>query len=288
MNNLEQYVPQVHFEQIPIKNLVSNQEYQRNLSLAHIQRAADNFDLYQINPVKVSRRDGINYVFNGQHTIEIVALVSGSRETPVWCMVYDELCYEHEADIFANQMKFVKPLSAYEIFIANIEAGNDQQILIKTLVESFGLQIGSKKAPKVINAVSTHEAVFEKYGYHVLSRTLRLLIATWEGDMQSFSANMLNAVAKLIAVYQDQMDDESFKEKLGAVSLISLIRNAKERRPGSMGYAEAIILEYNGKRKNPHTRLAMNKLYARDNLFVEDDYEYEEEIEEDTGENDDE
>ena len=288
MNNLEQYVPQVHFEQIPIKNLVSNQEYQRNLSLAHIQRAAENFDLYQINPVKVSRRDGINYVFNGQHTIEIVALVSGSRETPVWCMVYDELCYEHEADIFANQMKFVKPLSAYEIFIANIEAGNDQQILIKTLVESFGLQIGSKKAPKVINAVSTLEAVFEKYGYHVLSRTLRLLIATWEGDMQSFSANMLNAVAKLIAVYQDQMDDESFKEKLGAVSLKSLIRNAKERRPGSMGYAEAIILEYNGKRKNPHTRLAMNKLYARDNLFVEDDYEYEEEIEEDTGENDDE
>ena len=288
MNNIEQYVPQVHFEQIPIKNLVSNQEYQRNLSLAHIQRAAENFDLYQINPVKVSRRDGINYVFNGQHTIEIVALVSGSRETPVWCMVYDELCYEHEADIFANQMKFVKPLSAYEIFTANIEAGNDQQILIKTLVESFGLQIGSKKAPKVINAVSTLEAVFEKYGYHVLSRTLRLLIATWEGDMQSFSANMLNAVAKLIAVYQDQMDDESFKEKLGAVSLKSLIRNAKERRPGSMGYAEAIILEYNGKRKNPHTRLAMNKLYARDNFFVEDDYEYEEEIEEDTGENDDE
>ena len=30
--NFEKYVPNVHFEQIPIKNLVSNQEYQRNLS----------------------------------------------------------------------------------------------------------------------------------------------------------------------------------------------------------------------------------------------------------------
>ena len=87
--DLMQYVPKVHFEQIPIKNLVSNQEYQRNLSQHHVQRAAANFDLYQLNPVKVSRRNGINYVFNGQHTIEIVALVSGSRETPVWCMVYD-------------------------------------------------------------------------------------------------------------------------------------------------------------------------------------------------------
>ena len=100
-----------------------------------------NFDLYQINPVKVSRRNGINYVFNGQHTIEIVALVSGSRETPVWCMVYDDLVYEHEADIFANQMKYVKPLLPYEIFMANIEAGNDKQLIIRDLVESYDLSI---------------------------------------------------------------------------------------------------------------------------------------------------
>ena len=104
------YVPNVHFEQIPIKNLVSNQEYQRNISQSHVENAAAHFDLYQINPVKVSRRGGVNYVFNGQHTIEIVALVSGSRDTPVWCMIYDDLNYEHEADIFANQMKYVKPL----------------------------------------------------------------------------------------------------------------------------------------------------------------------------------
>lgn len=30
--DLMQFVPKVHFEQIPIRNLVSNQEYQRNLS----------------------------------------------------------------------------------------------------------------------------------------------------------------------------------------------------------------------------------------------------------------
>ena len=71
-------------------------------SVKHVQKAAANFDLYQVNPVKVSRRDGVNYVFNGQHTIEIIALVSGSRETPVWCMIYDDLIYSHEADIFVH------------------------------------------------------------------------------------------------------------------------------------------------------------------------------------------
>ena len=46
MEDLNQFVPNVHFEKIPIKNLVSNQKYQRNLSQSHIARAAANFDLY--------------------------------------------------------------------------------------------------------------------------------------------------------------------------------------------------------------------------------------------------
>ena len=121
MQDFSRFVPNVHFEQIPIKNLVSNQEYQRPLSQAQVEKAIEDFDLNQINPVKVSRRDGVNYVFNGQHTIEIVATVSGSRETPVWCMIYGSLDYKNEADIFANQMKHVRPLKPYEIFMANIE-----------------------------------------------------------------------------------------------------------------------------------------------------------------------
>lgn len=50
-------------------------------------------------------------------------------------MVYDELEYEQEAEIFANQQRFVKKLLPCEIFVANIEAGNDEQLIIKALVE---------------------------------------------------------------------------------------------------------------------------------------------------------
>ena len=272
MDDLLKYVPNVYFEKIPIKNLVSNQDYQRNLSQSHIERAAENFDLYQINPVKVSRRDGINYVFNGQHTIEIVALVSGSRETPVWCMIYDDLSYSHEADIFANQMKFVKALVPYEVFMANIEAGNEDQLMIRDLVESYGMTIGTKRVPGNICAVSTLESIYNKYGYHVLNRVLRLIIATWEGDVNSFSANVMNAVAKLCVVYKDQLNEDTFRDKVGAVSIKLLTRTAKDRRAGSMGFAEAMILEYNGKKKSPGARLAMNRLYAKDvSLWVEPD-----------------
>ena len=263
MPDYSEFVPNVHFEQIPIKDLVSNQDYQRNLSLGHINRAAENFDLYQINPVKVSRRDGVNYVFNGQHTIEIVALVSGSRETPVWCMIYDDLSYTAEANIFANQQKFVKPLQPYEVFNANVEAGNDTQLIIKSLVESYGLTIGNKKGPGIICAVSTLENIYTNYGMQTLNRTLRMNIGAWEGDLHSFSANILNAVAKLISVFGDGLNDDIFKEKLGAVSVKQLTRVAKERKSGCMGFAETMIIEYNGKKKSRANRLSMSRLYSK-------------------------
>lgn len=285
-DTINPFVPNVHFEQIPIKNLVSNQDYQRNLSQKHIEKAAAEFDLYQINPVKVSRRNGTNYVFNGQHTIEIVARVSGSRDTPVWCMIYDDLCYEHEADIFANQMKFVKPLMPYEIFSAHLEAGSQDQLMIRDLVESYGLTIGNKKAPGIICAVSTLESIYRKYGYHVLSRVLMLCIGAWEGDYNSFSANMLNAVAKLVTVYGESLNDELFKEKVGAASVKQIARIAKDRRPGCMGYAEAMILEYNGKKKSPAGKLRINKLYATESKLASESLDNDNGLWDETTEND--
>lgn len=262
--DLTQFVPNVHFELVPIKNLVSNQEYQRSLSPTHIERAAAEFDIYQINPVKVSRRNGINYVFNGQHTIEIVASVSGSRDTPVWCMIYDELSYEREADIFANQMRFVKRLQPCEIFKANLEAENHDQMMVYSLLNSYHLTVGQKRRPGVICAISTVEAIYQKYGRAVLDRVLRLIVGTWEGDVNSFSANILNAVAKLVVTYQNSLDDELFMDRIGSISVKQVTRMAKDRRPGSMGFAEAMLIEYNGKRKNPAGKLLLSKLRARD------------------------
>jgi hypothetical protein len=258
MGDYSNFVPRVHFEQIPIKNLVSNQEYQRNLSMSHIHRTVENFDLYQINPVKVSRRDGVNYVFNGQHTIEIIAIVSESRETPVWCMIYDDLEYTQEADIFANQLKYVKPLLPYEIFMANVEAGNDDQLIIKSLVESYGLFISTNKVPGGICAVSCLEYIHQKYGFHVLDRTLRLCVGTWEGDYNSLSANMLKGIAQLIVAFGDVLKDDAFKEKVGKFSSREIGRIAKERKAGSLGYAESMLIAYNKKMKAP---LKWSKLY---------------------------
>jgi hypothetical protein len=273
MEDYSQFVPNAHFEKIPIKNLVSNQEYQRNLSELHVKRAVANFNRYQINPVKISRRDAINYVVNGQHTIEIVATVSATREIPVWCMIFDDLDYKREADIFAHQQKHVKPLSAYEIFMANIEAGNDQQLIIKGLVESYSLLISSSKTTGGICAISTLEYIYKKFGFHVLDRTLRLCIGTWEGDINSMAGSILRGIAKLIVAYEDELKETIFKEKVGRCSIKELSRMAKDRKSGSIGYAEAMLTMYNKRQRVP---LKWEKLYNTKGDEQEELIEYEE------------
>ena len=246
---LAQFVPNCHFELIRICDLVSNQEYQRNLSILLVKSAVEEFDLHQINPVKVSRRNSVNYVYDGQHTVEIVAAASGSRMTPVWCMVYDDLTYEDEAGIFAEQQRHKKNLTPYEVFKANVEAGKDKQLLIRDLLATYGLYASPSKASGGVCAIGTVERIYDKYGFETLNRVFQLIVATWEGDQNSLSSGMLTGMARVVDAYQDKLRDAVFAQKLGTISAKEIIRNARDRRAGSLGYAEVMVQYYNKKCK---------------------------------------
>jgi len=157
---------------------------------------------------------------------------------------------------------------------ANIEAGNEQQLVIKRLVESYSLSIGPTKAYGVICAVATLERIYTKYGYHVLDRTLRLCVGTWEGDIDSLGANVLAGVARMVVAFGDQLRDETFKERVGFMSVRQLSRIAKERGAGSLCYAEAMLVAYNRKCKYTlrMTKLHSGKVAAEDD-FVEENEE---------------
>ena len=262
-------------ESIPIK--------QNSLFFQNLLRA---FDKNQLNPVKVSRRDGVNYVMDGQHTVEIVDGVSGSQDTPVWCMVYDDLEYKVEAGLFAEQQKYTRRLTPYQIYVAHIEAGNDEQLIIQGLVESYGLSIAKTRGPCILGCISALEWIYENFSYHTLDRALRLCVAAWEGDVNSMSGLLLKAIAIMIMVYKDDMRDDLFKEKVGAISPKDVARLARERGGGTLAVVEVLLTEYNKRMKGntlPWRRLntlrdaGLNDSQSADN---EDELEHTESIEE--------
>lgn len=107
----------------------------------------------------------------------------------------------------------------------------------------------------------TFGEIYEKHGYEMLSRVLGLIIATWEGAQLSLSSNVLKEVTRFLVAYGDEVRDEVFKEKLSQMSIKELTRNAKDRRAGSLGYAEAMVITYNSRRTSGV--LKMEKLYAK-------------------------
>ena len=176
--------------------------------------------------------------------------MSGSRDTPVWCMVYDDLQYQEEAHIFAEQQKHVKSLVPYEMFVAHVEAGDNKQMMIHNLVTNvFKLKISGSRAPGTISAVSALEFIYDKYGYEVLDRTLRLSLSTWQGEDLSLSSAILKAIAMMVSAYGDKLDDEIFRDRVGKYSAKAICRNARDRRPGIYGYVETMLIIYNGKSK---------------------------------------
>ena len=158
-----------------------------------------------------------------------------------------------------KKQRHVKTLVPFETFKAHLEAGDNKQMMINDLVRSYGLEIMPGVKPGGICAVAALENIYEKFGYHILDATLRLILATWEGEPNSLSANFLKAVARILVTYGDALREDIFKEHVGRCSVKYIIRNAKERHPGILGYAEAMMIPYNSKSKY---RLSMKKLYG--------------------------
>lgn len=116
---------------------------------------------------------------------------------------------------------------------------------------------------------------------------MRLCVGTWEGDNDSLSSNMLKGIARLIVAYCDVLKDDVFKEKIGKYSSREIGRTAKDRKAGSLGYAEALLIAYNKKMK---AQLRWSKLYTTksgaqdvdaDIEYYENDHDTLEETEED-------
>ena len=144
--------------------------------------------------------------------------------------------------------------------VAHVEAGDPKQTMISGMVEVYGLKISKTYVPGGICAVGALEFIYDKYGHETLDRTLRLALGTWEGERLSLTSGILKGIARVAAVYGDQLQEEMFKEHVGKFSAKTISRTAKDRRPGTLGYAEALVMAYNTKNKY---RLPMQKLYGK-------------------------
>lgn len=103
MTNCDPFISEGKLERIPISDLMYSSNIPHKLLSLPVNSPIVDGEKIHIPPVVVYRRDGINYIVNGQFTIDMVVSITGSRDTAVWCKVYENPLFEREEDLFPNQ-----------------------------------------------------------------------------------------------------------------------------------------------------------------------------------------
>ena len=76
----------------------------------------------------------------------------------------------------------------------------------------------------------------------ILSRVRLVASASASCENNSLSGSMLMGIAKIVVAYGDSLKEDVFKDHVGKLSVKAIARTAKERRPGALGYSEAMML----------------------------------------------
>ena len=243
--NLDEIMPPCEFQKIAIKYLAVDEKYQRKLSMVQVMKIVNNFDPFQVNPIKVNRRDGINYVFDGNHTKEALAILTNSRETHVQCMVFFDLDLRGEARVFAEQKNYVRNLTAFDLFKAGVTAQKNDLLVIKRLLDGYKLNVGKGCKDGTINAVSSLLYIHNKFGFEILERTLKLCISTWAGDPLALVSQTLRGVALMLSAYNAEVESKDFIERLSSKTPKAICGRSKDRGGGALGFALELLNEYN-------------------------------------------
>ena len=111
---------------LPLNLLRIDTNYQRDLNLSRVRYIVNNFDPDLVGIPQVSYRDGMFFVFDGQHTIKALGLLKNDPAYPIVCKVYYGLTGEEEAGLFHKFNTSRTPINAISIIKAQAAYGSDQ------------------------------------------------------------------------------------------------------------------------------------------------------------------
>lgn len=148
------------FAVVALDELHIDESYQRSLQ-NHVKIIARDWNPTKCDPLKINfREDGFFYVWDGQHRLE-AARLRGIKY--LLCDITVGLTQEQEAALFGCQGVGIKKPDPYDIFKANVCAGEEIDTAIKEMCDEHGLLINrnNKKAGN-LSCLTLAREIFRK------------------------------------------------------------------------------------------------------------------------------
>ncbi len=235
--------------------VIDRDKYQRNPSDDKINQIVASWDERIANEPKVSLRDGVYHVFDGQHTILAREALNDNHPVKILCKVYYGLTEHDEADLFATQTGRSSKPSPGERHRAEMYAGNEFAIAFSNATKKAGLSIDDKgtRHKMHISCIGTARKAYEKMGEVLYVEAMSIIATAWKGTADSLRFEIIKAVTEFVQYYNGQYDKDVLICALKSKKPI-YIRNkivTDLEHPNNIKYAYQIMVAYNTKSKTP-------------------------------------
>ena len=229
-------------------------KYQREIDPARVKQITKHWDDDLVNPPKVSlRKNGVYYVFNGQHTLAGWKKHYGNK--PILCKVYRGLTEVEEKDLFVKQEGFSKAVSRLDKLRAEYNHGTEDVVDMVRCCTLAGCVIDFESAPSNrknrIGAVATAYTVYKNVGHDNFINILDILRKSFYGESTAFNDGFLKGMGYLFKHYADIITNKKMVEALGQQP-VDYYRQQANQYIGSAQYryARAFVEQYNKRKKS--------------------------------------
>lgn len=241
------------YKDINTKLLFVDQLYQREVDKARVAQMNKQYRAELVNAIKVSYRDGKFWIFDGQHTAELLKLRNRGRDLPVECKVFYGLTWLDECELFLLQNGVSRSVSMSDRFKARFNRGDKDVVAMVNIAEKLGIRVDftKSKGDNRICALTTLNRVYNSLGDDDYAEMLSIIKEAWGGDAVSYSAEILKGMFIFYSTYKGQYNKKRLLTQLGKVSPSVIIREGKaSTAPGFSKYARQILNAYNYQTKN--------------------------------------
>lgn len=242
--------PEINFtyRMINSQDIVSDDSYQRPVDYRRVKKIVSGFNPQLVNPIKVSKRDGKYYVFDGQHTLRALVLRNGDKDLPVECKVYEGLTKEQEAKLFSEQNGFSKGVDINAKLKALYIAGDVSIIELKEGIEKAGFifDFSSSKANRKIVCCRAVYDIYRKSSIETLQKVLQIILEAWSGESDSVRKEIINGIYLFHITYEGEYNEQTLVEKLRKTAAVKIVRDGTASiSGGNRRFARQILNVYN-------------------------------------------
>ena len=230
------------------------ESYQRHVPSAEVDKLVKEWDVDLCEPIKVSFRDGVYWVFDGQHRTLAWIVIYGENK-PINCVVYYGMTETEEEEAFVKQSGRVVPIRTFDKLRAEWNHNKPEVRDMVTAAEWAGVKFNFAKENKDGRVNVTYNAIWKLYNQvdrDTFIRILTVIEKGWRNIPDRKQSRMINAVGLLYKAYHSEINDEKFISKVLSKHTPSEL--ADEARiltgPRHRAIARIMLKHYNYRRTN--------------------------------------